>query len=128
LRPLTYPETDLFVILFSMVNINSIVHVTEKWIPEISHHISDPKFIFVANKVDLLENEEEMKKLKEKGFDEQEMRKCIQGLREKYPKTPYIETSCLMKINLQESMILGVKELFHEEKKQSSKKDGCLIN
>jgi hypothetical protein len=55
------------------------------------------------------------------------MRKCIQELREKYPKTPYIETSCLMKINLQESMILGIKELFHE-KKQSTKKDGCLIN
>jgi Ras-related C3 botulinum toxin substrate 1 len=128
LRPLTYPQTDLFVILFSLVNINSIHHITEKWIPEITQHVKNPKFIFVANKLDLLENEEEMKKLKEKGFNEQEMRNCIQELRDKYPETPYIETSCLTKVNLEEVMILGVREVSKETIKPDPKKDGCSIN
>jgi GTPase SAR1 family protein len=130
LRPLSYPQTDLFVILFSIVDPNSIYNITEKWIPEISHHISNPKFIFVANKVDLLENEEEMKKLKEKGFIEEEMRKCIQELRGKYPETPYIETSCLTKVNLEEAMVLGVREVSKEKnlKYSPGKKDACFIN
>jgi hypothetical protein len=75
-----------------------------------------------------LENEEEMKKLKEKGFNEQEMRNCIQELRDKYPETPYIETSCLTKVNLEEVMILGVREVSKETIKPDPKKDGCSIN
>jgi Ras-related C3 botulinum toxin substrate 1 len=128
LRPLSYPQTDLFVILFSMVNINSILHVTEKWIPEISHHVKNQKFLFVANKLDLLENEEEMKKLADKGIHEEEIRNCIRELRDKYPETPYIETSCLTKINLEEAMVLGVREILKEKTQPDSKKDGCIIN
>jgi GTPase Era involved in 16S rRNA processing len=114
------------VILFSVVDGKSIHHITEKWIPEIFKEVENPKFIFIANKIDLLENEGEMKKLKEKGFTDEEMKSCIQYLRDKYPETPFLEISCLNKINLEEAMILGYREVLKE--KQTTKKDGCFIN
>jgi small GTP-binding protein len=126
LRPLYYPETDLFLVLLSVVDINSVHHITEKWIPEISHHVKNPNFIFVGNKIDLLENEEEMKKRREEGFNDEEMKSSIKNLRGKYPDIPYIETSCMTKINMEEVMISGFREIFKE--KSIPKKDGCFIN
>ena len=38
LRPLSYPDTDVFLICFSLVNPNSFANVSDKWAPEISHH------------------------------------------------------------------------------------------
>ena len=38
LRPLSYPDTDVFLICFSIVNPNSFANVADKWSPEISHH------------------------------------------------------------------------------------------
>ncbi len=38
LRPLSYPDTDVFLICFSLVNPNSFSNVADKWSPEICHH------------------------------------------------------------------------------------------
>jgi cell division control protein 42 len=38
LRPLSYPQTDVFVILFSIVSQASFENVREKWFPEVRHH------------------------------------------------------------------------------------------
>ena len=38
LRPLSYPDTDVFLICFSLVNPNSFANVADKWSPEIAHH------------------------------------------------------------------------------------------
>ncbi|KAL0483725.1 hypothetical protein AKO1_013999, partial [Acrasis kona] len=38
LRPLSYPQTDVFLITFSVMNRCSFVNVETKWIPELRHH------------------------------------------------------------------------------------------
>ena len=38
LRPLSYPQTDVFLICFSIVNPVSFENVSNKWGPEIRHH------------------------------------------------------------------------------------------
>ena len=38
LRPLSYPQTDVFLVCFSVVKPDSFENVKEKWIPEIRHH------------------------------------------------------------------------------------------
>lgn len=38
LRPLSYPDTDVFLICFSLVSPNSFANVSDKWSPEINHH------------------------------------------------------------------------------------------
>lgn len=38
LRPLSYPDTDVFLMCFSLVNPNSFANIADKWAPEIAHH------------------------------------------------------------------------------------------
>jgi len=38
LRPLSYPQTDVFLVCFSVVSPSSFENVKEKWVPEITHH------------------------------------------------------------------------------------------
>ena len=38
LRPLAYPQTDVFLICFSLVSHESLENVRSKWHPEVRHH------------------------------------------------------------------------------------------
>lgn len=54
LRPLSYPQTDVFLICFSLVERNSFANVTEKWYPEVHHHCPNTPIILVGTKQDLI--------------------------------------------------------------------------
>src|SRR3990167_1016282 len=58
LRPLSYYQTDVFLLTFSCVNRKSFTEVTDKWFPEIRHHCPDTPILLVATKSDLRENTE----------------------------------------------------------------------
>ncbi|KAG0223118.1 P-loop containing nucleoside triphosphate hydrolase protein [Mortierella sp. GBAus27b] len=66
LRPLSYPQTDVFLICFSLVSPPSFENVKTKWHPEISHHAPNVPTILVGTKLDLREDRETIDKLKEK--------------------------------------------------------------
>ncbi len=70
LRPLSYPQTDVFLVCFSIVSPTSFQvgrfcrsvicawltrfvsqNVKTKWVPEVKHHCPDTKLILVATKV-----------------------------------------------------------------------------
>ena len=53
LRPLSYPQTDIFLIIFDLSNIDSFQRVKSKWVPEISNHSPDVPYILVGTKLDL---------------------------------------------------------------------------
>lgn len=53
LRPLSYPETDVFIMCFSVDKRASYNNIINKWIPEIRHHRPTAKIILVATKSDL---------------------------------------------------------------------------
>lgn len=53
LRPLSYPQTDVFLVMFSVVGPASFYNVSGKWIPEITHHCPNTPFIIVGTKIDL---------------------------------------------------------------------------
>jgi len=56
LRPLSYPQTDVFLICFSLINSSSYENVRAKWFPEITHHCPNTPIILVGTKLDLREN------------------------------------------------------------------------
>lgn len=58
LRPLSYPQTDVFLMCFSVVNPTSFDHITHKWYPEVSHHCPGVPIILIGNKIDLREDPE----------------------------------------------------------------------
>jgi len=53
LRPLSYPQTDVFLICFSLVSPASYENVRAKWFPEVSHHCPNTPVILVGTKLDL---------------------------------------------------------------------------
>lgn len=53
LRPLSYPQTKLFLVCFSVTNRGSFDSVSQKWIPEIRHHNPETKWVLVGTKSDL---------------------------------------------------------------------------
>lgn len=56
LRPLSYPGTDVFLTLFSVVDEKSYHNVKTKWMPEIRHRCPDTPMILVGSKIDLRDN------------------------------------------------------------------------
>ena len=44
LRPLSYPQTDIFMLCFSVICRSSFVNISEKWQPEIQHHCPCPLY------------------------------------------------------------------------------------
>lgn len=47
LRPLSYPQTDVFLVCFSVTSPASFENVREKWVPEIGHHCPKTPFLLV---------------------------------------------------------------------------------
>jgi len=53
LRALSYPETDVFLLCFSVVSPASFDNIKTKWFPEVDHHCPEAKKILVGTKIDL---------------------------------------------------------------------------
>ena len=47
-RPLGYPNTDVFLMCFSVVEPNSFNNIKAKWYPEIDHHCHGVPIILVG--------------------------------------------------------------------------------
>merc|ERR1712227_155914 len=56
LRPLSYPQTDVFLACFSIISPASFENVKAKWYPEINHHCPNVPILVVGTKLDLREN------------------------------------------------------------------------
>eukprot|EP00164_Ancoracysta_twista_P000005 GFYU01000008.1.p2 GENE.GFYU01000008.1~~GFYU01000008.1.p2 ORF type:complete len:193 (-),score=67.67 GFYU01000008.1:389-967(-) len=68
LRPLSYPQTDVFLICFSVISPASFNNVKDKWYPEIRHHNPETPIILVGTKLDLREDGDTLKQLSTKGL------------------------------------------------------------
>jgi small GTP-binding protein len=53
LRPLSYPQTDLFIVTFAVTHPSSFENIRTKWIPELHHYAPGVPFILVGTKTDM---------------------------------------------------------------------------
>ena len=53
LRPLSYPQTDIFLVCYSVASHTSLENAKKKFVPEIKTNCPNTKFILVATKLDL---------------------------------------------------------------------------
>ena len=66
LRPLSYPNTDVFLVCFSLVNRASLDNVRHRWVLEVRLHCPGANVILVGLKSDLRNDPEVMRRLHEK--------------------------------------------------------------
>jgi len=92
LRPLSYPQADVVLVLFSVVNQSSLNNVASKWIPEIRHHLPEVPVLLVGTKNDLRGS-------KEKTLSPVSLRAAT-AMATKVRAHKYIECSALTQVNL----------------------------
>ncbi|XP_020025282.1 transforming protein RhoA-like isoform X1 [Castor canadensis] len=66
LRPLSYPDSDVILLCFSIDCPESLENIPEKWIPEVKHFCPNVPIILVGNKKDLRDDEQTRQKLSKK--------------------------------------------------------------
>lgn len=108
LRPLSYPNTDVILVCFSVDNRDSLYHVEEVWVPEVKQHCPDIPILLIGNKTDLREDKESSENLKEKGV-EPITKEEGKMMAKKIGAAVYLE--CSAKLNS------GVKDIFDEAAK-----------
>uniref|UniRef100_A0A803JJT6 Cell division control protein 42 homolog n=2 Tax=Tetrapoda TaxID=32523 RepID=A0A803JJT6_XENTR len=94
LRPLSYPQTDVFLVCFSVVSPSSFENVKEKWVPEITHHCPKTPFLLVGTQIDLRDDPSTIEKLaknKQKPITPETAEKLARDLK----AVKYVECSAL---------------------------------
>eukprot|EP00019_Armaparvus_languidus_P007747 CAMPEP_0168592162 /NCGR_PEP_ID=MMETSP0420-20121227/7556_1 /TAXON_ID=498008 /ORGANISM="Pessonella sp." /LENGTH=193 /DNA_ID=CAMNT_0008628073 /DNA_START=33 /DNA_END=614 /DNA_ORIENTATION=- len=126
LRPLSYPQTDVFLICFSIISPSSFENVSAKWYPEVSHHCPNTPLLLVGTKLDLREDSETINRLNEKNLSpisyEQGMskQKEINGVK-------YMECSALTQKGLKQVFDEAIRAVLNPPVKKSAKKKGCAL-
>ena len=64
LRPLSYPDTDVIIMCFSIDSPDSLQNIIEKWSPEVKHFCPNVPIILVGNKKDLRNDTSTLKELR----------------------------------------------------------------
>jgi len=112
LRPLSYPQTDVFLICFSVVSPSSFENVTSKWCPEIKHHCPDAPILLIGTKIDLREDKEALQALAENGHSPMK-REQGQKLANKIRAVKYLECSALTQRGLKQVRCSSFTNIFN---------------
>jgi len=101
LRPLSYPETDVFLVTFSVVSRASFNNVRNVWIPELKQHCPDTPIVLVGTKTDLRDDPDTIAKTSRSG---KPIVKLEEGdaLAKELGAHSYTECSALMMDNVNE--------------------------
>ena len=123
LRPLSYPDTDVILMCFSIDSTDSLENISEKWYPEVKHFCPNVPIILVGNKKDLRNDERarhELAKMR------QELVRPEDGrlMTEKISAYAYLECSAKTKE--------GVREVFETATRAAlstrrNRKKGCKL-
>lgn len=93
LRPLSYPQTDIFVIAFSLVNLITLQNILNIWLPEIKEHCPGTPYILVGTKKEIRDNFDQHKKeYLSKGYEPIQTSVGI-SMKERIQADGYIECS-----------------------------------
>lgn len=115
LRPLSYPQTDVFLVCFSVTSPASFENVREKWFPEVHHHCPGVPCLIVGTQVDLRDEPSVREKLQKqrmspvKKEDGERMAKELGAVK-------YVECSALTQFKLKDvfdevCVLLGPRQL-----------------
>eukprot|EP00941_MAST-03F_sp_MAST-3F-sp1_P005741 g5741.t1 len=129
LRPLSYPNTDVFVVAFDLVSKTSFDNVSTKWVPELEKHTKNKggssgnkvKLFLIGCKSDLRDE-----KQKAGESDRLVLESDVVALQKKHKGliAGYVECSALTGKNVEEVFVRAAKAVMRPKK---TKKKGCVI-
>ncbi|KAG1091974.1 hypothetical protein G6F42_019308 [Rhizopus arrhizus] len=125
LRPLSYPQTDVFLSCFSLVSPPSFENVRTKWYPEISHHAPYIPIILVGTKLDLREDRDTVERLKQKRMAPISYPQGLQMAKD-IKAVKYLECSALTQKGLKNVFDEAIRAVLSPPVRQK-KKNPCLI-
>ena len=126
LRPLSYPQTDVFLICFSIISPASYENVKNKWHPEIQHHAPGVPFILVGTKLDLREDEETIERLREKRMEPVSL-EAGEKLKDELGAYKYLECSALSQKGLKQVFDEAIRCVLTNQEQPKRKKKGCVV-
>lgn len=113
LRPLSYPQTEIFLCCFSVVNPDSFHNAKTKWVPEILHHSAkDILFLLVGTKADLRDDMHVLDDLQAKGLAPVSLQQGKKLARE-LGAVDYVECSAATQQGIQELFTYAVKAVLN---------------
>lgn len=122
LRPLSYPQTDVFLLTFSIISPYTFDQVKSKWWPELQHCAPGVPIILVGTKGDLRNDEATVSQLASKGLRLISEEEAHQRMKE-IGAVKYLECSALtqegLKTVFDEAIRAGI-----QGKKKPTKSDG----
>jgi Ras-related C3 botulinum toxin substrate 1 len=126
LRPLSYPQTDVFLLCFSIISPSSFENISAKWYPEVSHHCPNTPLILVGTKLDLREDRDTVARLREKNMApityEQGMAKA-----KEIGAIKYMECSALTQKGLKNVFDEAIRAVLTPKPTKKGKKSGCNL-
>jgi len=124
LRPLSYPQTDVFLVCFSVIATSSFDNVKAKWIPEIQHHAPGVPLVLVGTKSDLRDDQEQISQLQAKGLL-MVTKQAAEQMAGEIGAAKYLECSALTQEGLKAVFDEAIRAALQPKKKK--KKGGCQI-
>jgi small GTP-binding protein len=124
LRPLSYPQTDVFLVCFSVIATSSFDNVKAKWIPEIQHHAPGVPLVLVGTKSDLRDDQEQISQLQAKGLI-MVTKGAAEQMANEIGAAKYLECSALTQEGLKAVFDEAIRAALQPKKKK--KKGGCQI-
>jgi Ras-related C3 botulinum toxin substrate 1 len=126
LRPLSYPQTDVFLVCFNTISPSSFQNVKTKWVPEVKHHCPDSKILLIGTKIDLREDADALTRLNERGLKPitaEEGNKLAKEI----GAVCYVECSALTQKGLKTVFDEAIKCILFPDDKGGKKRSGCIL-
>ncbi|CAF1075437.1 unnamed protein product [Adineta ricciae] len=126
LRPLSYPDTNVILMCYSVDNPVSASSIIEKWVPEVRHFCGKCPIILVACKIDLRTDPRTLEKLKTQG-EKPVSTEAGKHLAAQIKADAFMECSAKTRDGLQELFTLAARLSF--KKRSSHKKQRkCVLH
>ncbi|KAJ6563904.1 P-loop containing nucleoside triphosphate hydrolase protein [Mycena capillaripes] len=129
LRPFSYPETDVFLICFSLISPLSYENVRTRWYPEISHHAPSTSVVLVGTKLDLREDQAIIQKLRDEHEAPIQYEQGVQ-LQRDIGAAKYVECSALTQNGLNTVFDEAIRVVLNSPARPSLRKKSrslCII-
>jgi small GTP-binding protein len=130
LRPLSYPQTDVFIVGFSVISPTSFKNVTQKWIPELNHYCPNVPKVLVGTKTDLRDKPETIERLSERGMSPITFEEGTR-LARAIGATKYMECSSYTQEGIKEAFDAATRSALTpptQEKKRVKKSKLCIVS